>query len=194
MGTMRSVSRNFRARRLNSRSACGCRMCCIATIGRSALVPVLLRTQYANDPNVRSLPVVLTIHNVVYQGLFPSAVMRQIGLPDRLFTIDGLEFFGGVNYLKGGIEFADYLTTVSRRYAKEIQTPEYGCGSRRSDPQSGGSSGRNTQRRGLFHLESGSGHRSSRRTIRSTISMARKPARRIYWKLPGCPRRTWVAR
>lgn len=94
---------------------------------QSALVPVLLRTQYANDPNVRSLPVVLTIHNVVYQGLFPSAVMRQIGLPDRLFTIDGLEFFGGVNYLKGGIEFADYLTTVSRRYAKEIQTPEYGA-------------------------------------------------------------------
>jgi starch synthase len=94
---------------------------------QSALVPVLLRTQYANDPNVRSLTVVLTIHNVVYQGLFPSTAMRRVGLPDRLFTIDGLEFFGGVNYLKGGIEFADYLTTVSRRYAKEIQTPEYGA-------------------------------------------------------------------
>ena len=94
---------------------------------QSALVPVLLRTQYANDPNVRSIPVVFTIHNVVYQGLFPSTVMRRIGLPDQLFTIDGLEFFGGVNYLKGGIEFADYLTTVSRRYAKEIQTPEFGA-------------------------------------------------------------------
>jgi starch synthase len=93
----------------------------------AALVPVLLRMQYANDPNVRSIPVVFTIHNVVYQGLFPSAVMRRIGLPDQLFAIDGLEFFGGVNYLKGGIEFADYLTTVSRRYAKEIQTPEYGA-------------------------------------------------------------------
>ena len=94
---------------------------------QSALVPVLLRSQYANDPNVRSIPVVFTIHNIAYQGMFPYSAMRRIGLPDQLFTIDGLEFFGGVNYLKGGIEFADYLTTVSRSYAKEIQTPEYGA-------------------------------------------------------------------
>ncbi|MGC1943361.1 MAG: glycogen synthase, partial [Candidatus Acidiferrales bacterium] len=93
---------------------------------QSALVPVLLRTQYSSDPNVRSIPVVFTIHNIAYQGVFPSSAMRQIGLPDQLFTINGLEFFGNVNYLKGGILFADYLTTVSRRYAKEIQTPEYG--------------------------------------------------------------------
>ncbi len=102
---------------------------------QAALVPVLLRTQYANDPNVRSIPVVFTIHNIAYQGLFPPAAMRRIGLPDELFTMDGLEFFGNVNYLKGGILFADYLTTVSRRYAKEIQTPEYGAGSRRRDSQ-----------------------------------------------------------
>ncbi|MGH9746729.1 MAG: glycogen synthase GlgA [Candidatus Acidiferrales bacterium] len=94
---------------------------------QSALVPVLLRTQYANDPNVRSIPVVFTIHNIAYQGLFPRSALRRIGLPDQLFSIDGLEFFGNVNYLKGGILFADYLTTVSRRYAKEIQTPEYGA-------------------------------------------------------------------
>ncbi|HWZ54364.1 MAG TPA: glycogen synthase GlgA [Candidatus Acidoferrales bacterium] len=94
---------------------------------QAALVPVLLRTQYANDPNVRSIPVVFTIHNIAYQGLFPPAAMRRIGLPDELFGMDGLEFFGNVNYLKGGILFADYLTTVSRRYAKEIQTPEYGA-------------------------------------------------------------------
>ncbi|HTP44916.1 MAG TPA: glycogen synthase GlgA [Candidatus Acidoferrum sp.] len=94
---------------------------------QAALVPVLLRTQYANDPNVRSIPVVFTIHNVAYQGVFPPDAMRRIGLPDQLFAIDGLEFFGNVNYLKGGIEFADYVTTVSRRYAKEIQTPEYGA-------------------------------------------------------------------
>jgi starch synthase len=94
---------------------------------QSALVPVLLRTQYSDDPNVRSIPVVFTIHNIAYQGLFPPQILRRIGLSDRLFTIDGLEFFGNVNYLKGGIEFADYLTTVSRRYAKEIQTAEYGA-------------------------------------------------------------------
>jgi starch synthase len=61
---------------------------------QSALVPVLLRTQYANDPNVRSIPVVFTIHNIAYQGLFTYSAMRRIGLPDQLFTIDGLEFFG----------------------------------------------------------------------------------------------------
>ena len=54
------------------------------------------------------------------------SAMRRIGLPQELFTIDGLEFFGNVNFLKGGILHADYLTTVSRRYAKEIQTPEFG--------------------------------------------------------------------
>ena len=54
--------------------------------------------------------------------------MRRIGLPERYFTIDGLEFYGKVNFLKGGLVFADYLTTVSRRYAKEIQTAEFGCG------------------------------------------------------------------
>src|ERR1700732_3297439 len=95
---------------------------------QSALVPVLLRTQHANDPVVRSLPVVFTIHNLGYQGLFPQSVMRKIGLPDNLFTMDALEYYGKVNYLKGGLVFADYLTTVSRRYAKEIQTPEFGLG------------------------------------------------------------------
>ena len=95
---------------------------------QSALVPVLLRTQHATDPVVRSLPVVFTIHNIGYQGLFPQTVMRKIGLPDSLFTMDALEYYGKVNFLKGGLVFADYLTTVSRRYAKEIQTPEYGMG------------------------------------------------------------------
>jgi len=95
---------------------------------QASLVPVLLRTQYANDPAVKSLPVVLTIHNLAYQGVFPRAALRKIGLPEKLFTIDGLEFYGKLSLLKGGLIFADYLTTVSRRYAKEIQTPEYGCG------------------------------------------------------------------
>jgi len=95
---------------------------------QSALVPVLLRTQYASDPAVRSLPVVFTIHNLGYQGTFPPSVLRKIGLPETLFTMDALEFYGKVNFLKGGLVFADYLTTVSRRYAKEIQTPEYGSG------------------------------------------------------------------
>jgi len=95
---------------------------------QTALVPVLLRTQYSKDPAVRSLPVVLTIHNLAYQGVFPATALRRIGLPDSLLSIDALEFYGKVNFLKGGLIFADYLTTVSRRYAKEIQAAEYGAG------------------------------------------------------------------
>jgi starch synthase len=95
---------------------------------QTALVPVLLRTQHSKDPAVRSLPVVFTIHNLAYQGLFPAEVMEEIGLPRELFGMDGLEFYGKVNFLKGGIEFADFLTTVSRTYAREIQTPEFGAG------------------------------------------------------------------
>jgi starch synthase len=95
---------------------------------QTALVPVLLRTQHAADPAVRSLPVVLTIHNLAYQGIFPQAALQKAGLPARLFAMDALEFYGKINFLKGGLLFADYLSTVSRRYAKEIQTPEYGAG------------------------------------------------------------------
>ena len=95
---------------------------------QSALVPVLLRTQYQNDPAVGDLPVVFTIHNIGYQGTFPRDVMKKIGLPEDLFKIDAMEFFARVNFLKGGLVFSDYLTTVSRKYAEEIQTPEYGHG------------------------------------------------------------------
>jgi starch synthase len=93
---------------------------------QTGLVPLLLRTQYVNDPTVRSLPVVLTIHNIGYQGHFPANVLPRIGLPMSLFTAQHLEFFGQVNLLKGGLLYADYLTTVSPTYAKEIQTLEFG--------------------------------------------------------------------
>ncbi len=95
---------------------------------QSALVPVLLRTQHANDPAVRTLPVVLTIHNLAFQGVFPPTALGKMGLPETLFTTDALEFYGKVNFLKGGLIFADYLTTVSPTYAKEIQTAEFGSG------------------------------------------------------------------
>lgn len=95
---------------------------------QAALVPVLLRTVYAADPVVRRVPVVLTIHNLAYQGVFPRAALARIGLPETLFHMDALEFYGKVNFLKGGIVFADCLSTVSRKYAEEIQTAEYGCG------------------------------------------------------------------
>jgi starch synthase len=95
---------------------------------QSALVPVLLRTAYARDPQLSSVAVVFTIHNMGYHGLFPRDVLASIGLPDSLFEMNAMEFFGHVNYLKGGLVFSDYLTTVSRKYAEEIQTTEYGHG------------------------------------------------------------------
>ena len=95
---------------------------------QSALVPVLLRTLYETDPLLRPVPVIFTIHNMGYHGLFPADTLKRIGLPDSFFHADGLEFFGKLNYLKGGLVYADYLTTVSKKYAQEIQTPEYGHG------------------------------------------------------------------
>jgi starch synthase len=95
---------------------------------QSALVPVLLRSVYANDWVVGNLPVVFTIHNMGYQGLFPKDVMAKIGVPESLYRADALEYYGQVNYLKAGIVFSDYITTVSRKYAQEIQTAEFGLG------------------------------------------------------------------
>ena len=70
----------------------------------------------------------LTLHNVGYQGLFPGAQFEKTGLPPSLFTPAGLEYYGMVNLLKGGIVFADYVTTVSPTYAREILTSEFGFG------------------------------------------------------------------
>ncbi len=95
---------------------------------QTALVPVLLRSQYAHDPVAGKLPVVLTIHNLGYQGVFGKDVMKTAGIPADLFHPGGIEFFGKVNLLKAGIVYSDYLTTVSPKYAEEIQTPEYGFG------------------------------------------------------------------
>ena len=69
-----------------------------------------------------------TIHNMAYQGVFPSAAFSLTNLPGEFFTPATLEFYGQMNLMKGGIVFADALTTVSRTYAEEIQTPANGCG------------------------------------------------------------------
>jgi starch synthase len=95
---------------------------------QAGLVPVLLRTAYAGDPLLGRIPVVFTIHNLGYQGLFPSDALMRAGLPWELFQVDGVEFYGQVNFLKGALLFSDAVTTVSRKYASEIQSPEYGFG------------------------------------------------------------------
>ncbi|MEP6715648.1 MAG: glycogen/starch synthase, partial [Terriglobia bacterium] len=67
-------------------------------------------------------------HNLGYQGLFPPAAIAAVGIPARLFTPDGVEYWGQFSFLKTGLVYADMLTTVSPTYAKEIQTPKYGAG------------------------------------------------------------------
>ena len=95
---------------------------------QAGLVPVLLRTRYAKDEALKELRVVFTIHNMGYHGAFPREVMKKIGLPESLFAIDAMEFYGQINFLKGALIFSDYLTTVSPKYAEEIKTAEYGHG------------------------------------------------------------------
>jgi starch synthase len=95
---------------------------------QSALAVAYLRHRYTGDPFFAPSATMFTIHNLGYQGLFPPSVLPQISLDSSLFTMDGLEFYGSVNLLKGGILYSDFVSTVSRKYAEEIQTPEYGCG------------------------------------------------------------------
>jgi starch synthase len=95
---------------------------------QAALIPVLLRTQYAPDPAFRDAATVFTIHNMGYQGLFSPDTLPLLTLPWDLFTISKMEFFGQVNFLKGALIYADFVTTVSRKYAQEIQTTEFGFG------------------------------------------------------------------
>jgi starch synthase len=95
---------------------------------QTSLVSVFLRTFHADDPVFRAIPTVLTIHNLGYQGLFEPMVLERVGLQSWWFSIEGLEFWGKVNFLKGGLIASDWLTTVSRGYAREIQTPELGFG------------------------------------------------------------------
>ena len=95
---------------------------------QAALLPVLLRTQYDEDPAFRDAGTVFTIHNMGYQGLFPPEILPLLMLPWDLFTITKMEYFGNVNFLKGALVSSDMITTVSRKYSQEIQTTEFGFG------------------------------------------------------------------
>jgi starch synthase len=95
---------------------------------QAALIPVYLRTTYKSDPALSRAAVVLTIHNAAYQGAFPPATTEQLLFPWEIFTLDKVEQYDRFNFLKGGIVYSDILTTVSRKYAEEIQTAEFGEG------------------------------------------------------------------
>jgi starch synthase len=95
---------------------------------QSALTFAYLKFPYAGDAFFSRTRTLLTIHNLAYQGLFDPDVLGRVGLPASLFNMNDLEFFGKVNALKAGILYASAVTTVSPRYSREIQTPEFGCG------------------------------------------------------------------
>lgn len=93
----------------------------------TALIPVLIKTKYESDAFFKKTKSVLTIHNLAYQGVFSRDKYHTLGVDGDLFHTQGLEFYNQINILKGGIIFADVITTVSPRYAQEIQTKELGC-------------------------------------------------------------------
>jgi len=95
---------------------------------QSGPVAPYLRTLFSTDPTFMGVKTLFTIHNLGYQGLFPPTVLPTVALDPDVFRPGGMEFFGKVSYIKGGIEFADAINTVSPTYAREIQTPEYGFG------------------------------------------------------------------
>jgi starch synthase len=95
---------------------------------QSALIPAYLKTTLHDDPDFASIGSLVTIHNLAYQGLFPPEVMEFLQLPPQSYSPEGIEFYGQVSYLKAGIVYADLVSTVSRRYSQEIQTPAFGFG------------------------------------------------------------------
>jgi starch synthase len=88
----------------------------------TALAPVYLHFEHAHAGTV------MTVHNLAFQGLFDAGLLERLELPRATFAVEGLEFYGKLSFLKGGLVYADALTTVSPTYAREIQTEEFGCG------------------------------------------------------------------
>ena len=92
----------------------------------TGMAPLYLRQM--SMPGPPPAAIVFTIHNLAYQGIFPRSLFAQLGLPDYLFGIDGIEFWGQVSFMKAGLQSADRITTVSPTYAREILGAEQGCG------------------------------------------------------------------
>jgi len=88
----------------------------------AALAPVYLHFEPARSGTV------MTVHNLAFQGIFDAALLERLELPRATFAIEGVEFYGRLSFLKGGLVYADAISTVSPTYAREIQTEELGCG------------------------------------------------------------------
>lgn len=89
-------------------------------------IPVLLKEQYSKNAFYRNTATLFTVHNLYYQGNYPKDCLRLLGLSDKYYHPERLEFFGDISFLKAGLVYSDIINTVSRTYAQEIQTPDYG--------------------------------------------------------------------
>jgi starch synthase len=95
---------------------------------QTGLGPVYLKDSFQKFVFYKDIKTIFTIHNLQYQGTFAADVLPQVDLNYGYFVSDKLEFFGAANYMKAGLTYSDFITTVSPTYAKEIQTPQYGYG------------------------------------------------------------------
>ncbi len=92
----------------------------------TGLIPVYMETLFQTDPLYTPVKTVFTIHDLRHQGFFPRDTLQDTGLPEAVYNVEGLEFYGGICFLKAGIFYADVLSTESKRYKQEIQTKEFG--------------------------------------------------------------------
>ena len=122
---------------------------------QTALVPVLLKTVYEPDPLLRGVPVVFTIHNMGYHGLFPRTELAELGLPETLFRMDALEFYGKVNFLKGGLIYLGLPHHREPKVRRRNSNRRLRLRSRWSSSKSRRKIERNSEWCRLFHLESG---------------------------------------
>lgn len=95
---------------------------------QTGLIPLYLKSLYREDPFWKGTPTLFTVHNLAYQGRFPGEQFTLTGLPAEFYGIEGIEFYGDINFMKAGLLYADLLNTVSPRYSQEIQTSEFGYG------------------------------------------------------------------
>jgi starch synthase len=95
---------------------------------QTGLIPAYVKTIYRDDPFFSGACSVFTIHNIAYQGIFDAKNLEATGLPKQVYHPGGIEYWGKINFLKAGIVFSDIINTVSQKYSREIQTPEFGHG------------------------------------------------------------------
>jgi starch synthase len=152
---------------------------------QTGLAPALL-AQLAPRPAT-----VFTVHNLAYQGLFPASMFAQLGLPPSLWSIDALEFYGQLSFIKGGLALADFVSTVSPTYAREIQTPAFGAGMdgllrHRADHLSGILNGIDTavwdpatdaQLAQTYTVQSLGGKKINKLALQERMGLAREPER-----------------